>query len=189
MVFLDRDGTINVEKGHIRSLDQFELLAGAAKAIGSLNNAEVPVVVVTNQSGIARGFYSEDHVLAVNFKMRELLKVEGAHIDALFFCPHLPTGLVSQYSKKCHCRKPDIGLVEMAYETDPELDRNRAYVVGDADSDMGLAFGCGAKAVLVETGKTKSTEFDGSICKPHFVADSLMSAVNWILADLQLGMN
>lgn len=184
VVFLDRDGTINIERGHIKKLEDFELLDGVADAIRALNRAQISVVVVTNQSGVARGYFPETHIHAVHEKMYRLLNELGAHVDALYFCPHLPEGVVPKYSLKCSCRKPGTGLVEMAYRADPELDQGRAFVVGDTDRDMNLAAGCRARAIFVETGKCRLSELAEVGSSPDFVAGSLSSAVEWILSEL-----
>lgn len=185
VVFLDRDGTINRERGHIKRLEDFELLAGVSSAIKTLNQGEIKTIVITNQSGIARGYYDEAHVQSVNMKMEKLLNADGAFLDGLYYCPHLTDGNVTEYSISCKCRKPSAGLVEKAYYECAVLDRSRSYVVGDTDKDMGLALNCGAKAILVKTGKGLYFDYVGFGRNLDFVADSLVDAVYWILNDLK----
>src|SRR5579885_2188111 len=155
VVFLDRDGTLNVEAGYIRILENLVLIGGAGEAIRRLNDAGVAAVLVTNQSGAARGYYGEDHILALNKRLVNLLDREGAHLDDVYYCPHLPDGVVEQYTCVCQCRKPAPGLVERAYSEHPQFDRNQSFVIGDKATDVELATNCGAKSVLVETGYGK----------------------------------
>ena len=134
-VFLDRDGTISEENGYIADPACYRLLPGAARAIKLLNGRGMPAVLVTNQSGPARGLYPEEKVLAVLAEMHRQLAREGAHLDATYYCPHLPDAPVLAYARACSCRKPEPGLlIEAAREH--ALDLRRSFMVGDKPSDI-----------------------------------------------------
>lgn len=187
VVFLDRDGTLNKEIGYIREVEKLELIDGAAAAIKRLNDASVAAVLVTNQSGAARGYYSVDHILKLNERLCRLLEAEGARLDAVYYCPHLPDGTVPEYTGNCRCRKPETGMVDQALSEHPELDCQRSYVVGDKSTDVELARNCQAKAVLVTTGYGKDVlagKYQWPV-QPDYTADDIISAVDWILTDLK----
>lgn len=191
VVFLDRDGTLNEEVGYIRNLDDLNLIAGAAAAVLKLNQAQVAAVLITNQTGAARGYYAEDHIRNLNSRLVDLLSAAGAHLDALYYCPHLPEATVAQYALACACRKPEAGLVEQAFADDRSLDRARAYVVGDKATDVELAQNCKAKGVLVTTGygaQVQKGEYQWPV-KPDFACASIVEAVDWILADLKIAVS
>lgn len=188
VVFLDRDGTLNEEAGYISDLSQLRLIPGAADAVALLNRAGVACILATNQTGAARGYYSEQHIRDLNHRLVALLAAGGARLDALYYCPHLKEGTVSPYAIECSCRKPAAGMVERAFQEHPLLDRGRAYVVGDKATDVELARNCQAKGVLVTTGYGQRV-LDGSYqwpVQPDFIAGEIGQAVSWILADLRL---
>ena len=184
-VFLDRDGTINEEMGYINHLERFILLPGAAEAIRRINQSGLKAVVVTNQSGAARGYFPMELIDQVHHKMRGLLQEEGVFLDGIYTCVHAPEG--EGEGGGCDCRKPNTGLIRQAAE-DLQLELSRSYVVGDRFKDVEMARNSGAKAVLVLTGYGKGElEFLGptSRVKPDFVAADLSEAVDWILSDLK----
>lgn len=188
VVYLDRDGTLNVEDGYIRQLERLVLIPGAAQAVRRLNEAGVAAVLITNQSGAARGYYPESHILDLNNRLVSLLKNEGAYLDAVYYCPHLPDGTVEEFTSNCKCRKPEIGLVERACMDDKTLDENCSYVVGDKSTDVELAHNIGGKGVLVRTGYGEQV-LDGTYqwpVKPDYVASEITEAIDWILADLKV---
>ncbi len=183
-VFLDRDGTINKEVAYLSSPDQLELLSGAARGIRLLREAGFIIVVVTNQSGVARGFFDEEKVRRVNKALETMLLQQGAIVDAWYYCPHHPGAGEPPYRKTCSCRKPSPGMVEQACR-DLAINLSRSYVVGDNISDMGLARNCGTKAVLVRTGHGKKVleKAAGELSEPvDFVAKDLLEAAKWICA-------
>lgn len=189
VVFLDRDGTLNVEAGYIREVENLNLIEGAGAAIAKLNQAEVACVLVTNQTGAARGYYPESHINALHERLVKLLAQSGAHLDAIYYCPHLSQqegGIVAPYDIACNCRKPGPGLVEQAYLEHPNLSRDLAFVVGDKATDVELAVNCAVKGVLVETGFGKDVQ-SGAYqwpVKPDFQASSIVEAAEWILASI-----
>jgi D-glycero-D-manno-heptose 1,7-bisphosphate phosphatase len=175
-VFLDRDGTIAEEVGYLNHVSRFRMFPFAAAAIRSLNDAKLPVVLVTNQSGVGRGYFPESLVDAVHKTMTEQLVADGAHLDGIYYCPHVS-------SDGCHCRKPNLGMLEQAAR-ELKLDLSRSFVVGDRYGDLELARRAGAKGILVRTGYGAG-EMEWHAAKwehtPDFVADDLASAVDWIL--------
>lgn len=186
VVFLDRDGTLNEEVGYIRDVSDLNLIAGAAAAIKRLNEAGVAAVLVTNQSGVARGYYPEEHIGRLHERLVSLLGAQGASLDALYYCPHLPEGTVEPFNCVCSCRKPEKGMVEVALREHPELDSRRAYVVGDKATDVELAQRFGAKGVLVTTGYGQDV-LDGKYqwpVQPDYIAPDITRAIEWILSDL-----
>jgi D-glycero-D-manno-heptose 1,7-bisphosphate phosphatase len=154
-------------------------------AVRALNRAGLPVVVVTNQSGVARGFFPEPFVDDVHRLMSKRLEAGGAHVDAYYYCPHHPDGTVAQYSGRCDCRKPASGLVDRSAR-DLNLDPARSFVVGDTWSDMELAQTVGARGILVRTGHgavASSSPRPGVTA--GVVVDNLAAAVSWILINRQ----
>lgn len=184
-VFLDRDGTINEEVGYIHEAKNLVLIPGAATAIRRLNEAGVLAILVTNQSGPARGFYPESHIGTLNQRLTDLLLEEGAFLDDLYYCPHLPDGVDPRYSLACACRKPGTQMVDLAVAKH-DVDKRRSYVVGDKATDVELGQNAGCKSVLLTSGygeRVLKGEYQWKV-EPDFVAPTLLAAVDWILADL-----
>lgn len=177
-VFLDRDGTVNEEKGYINHLSRFQLLPGSVEAISRLNRAGLKVVLITNQSGVARGYFPASLIAEVHQHLQNLLRQGGAHLDGIYTCQHGP-------DEGCHCRKPKPGLLLQAAQ-ELDIDLNRSYVVGDRYLDIELAANVGAKGILVLTGYGRG-EFEHQGRKrvePVYVAEDLRDAAAWILRDL-----
>lgn len=172
-VFLDRDGTINIDTGYLADPGQLRLIDGAADAIRRLNEAGIKVIVVSNQSGVGRGFFTDADAAKVNERLVELLAAQGARVDGIYYCPHLP-------EDGCRCRKPAAGLVDDAAQ-EHAVEIRRSCVVGDKASDIGLAHNLGVKSVLVLTGNGKE-ELSKSSPAPDYVAQDLADAAHWILA-------
>jgi D-glycero-D-manno-heptose 1,7-bisphosphate phosphatase len=187
VVFLDRDGTLNIEAGYIHDLENLLLIDGAAQAVRRLNEAGVAAVLITNQSGAARGYYPEQHIVDLNDRLVSLLSLGGASLDAVYYCPHLAEGTVEALSFVCSCRKPEIALVERAFREHAWFDRSRSFVVGDKSTDIELAKNCNAKGVLVTTGYGEAVlkgEYQWPV-QPDFQAPSIVEAVDWILSQVQ----
>ncbi len=185
-VFLDRDGTINEEVGYLSDPEGFVLIDGSAEAISRLNRAGLFVVVVSNQSGVARGYFTEDDVKRVNDRMIEELEKAGAGLDGIYYCPHLPEIGDGKYGIKCHCRKPMPGMIEEAERKLP-IDVSRSFVVGDHAGDIELAHNVGATSIFVLTGHG-GEEYDKMIEKgiiPDHTADDLLSATDIILKEIE----
>jgi len=150
-VLLDRDGTIIVDHGHVGSVDRVEFIDGAAEAIARLNRAGVPVAVVTNQAGVARGLYDISDVEEVHCYIAKRLTEHGAHVDRFFYCPYHPDGSVPEFSRMSDDRKPMPGMARAAAEA-LNLDLTSSWVVGDRPEDIGLAEAVGAFAIHVGPG-------------------------------------
>lgn len=176
VVFLDRDGTINEDVGYLSDPDGLVLIPGSAGAVRRLNEAGVTVVVVSNQSGVGRGYYTDTDVEAVNRRLVLLLGEAGASVDALYWCSHHP-------DQGCECRKPGTGLVARAVD-ELQIDAAGSYVVGDKVSDLELAANIGARGVLVLTGKG-AAEAEKLSSPAAFVARDLKEAVDWILDEMK----
>jgi heptosyltransferase II len=177
-VFLDRDGTLNPDPGYIRSPDQFALFPGVAEALAALKQAGAQLIVITNQSGIARGLFTVEALECIHDKLRRLLKATGASLDAVYFCPHHP-------DDGCRCRKPDTGMIDQAVR-ERQVDLTRSYFIGDHVRDMQLAKRIGARSILVRTGK-EGANAESEVAAHHVIPDAvvpaLTEAVEWILAD------
>jgi D-glycero-D-manno-heptose 1,7-bisphosphate phosphatase len=176
-VFLDRDGTINIEKEYLYQAAEFEFIPGAAEAIRLLNQAGMLVVVVTNQSGVARGYYTEEDVENLHRHIDRELESCGAHVDAWLYCPHHPTGRGS-YGLPCNCRKPLPGMLQDAARR-YGIDLEKSAIIGDklADIEAGLAAGC--RTILVRTGY--GAEEEQYVGPQTTVCDDLLSAVKFML--------
>jgi len=180
-VFLDRDGTIIREAEYLRLREQVRLLPRAADAIRRLNEAGFALVVTTNQSGIARGLLTEVDLENVHDVLRQRLAAKGAHLDAIYFCPHHPDVGGEQYRRRCRCRKPAPGLLLQAAK-DLHLDLDRSFAVGDSERDLLAGKRVGCRTVLVRTGygRTTETQSSGPLPADH-IARNLGGAVDWIL--------
>ena len=196
-IFLDRDGTINEEIGYMARLDKLKLIPGAAEAIRLINASGMKTVVVTNQSGIARGIFTESFVVETHAQLREMLRAEGAMIDAFYFCPHHPTAGWGDYLQECECRKPAPGLLLRA-AAELQLDPARSYMVGDTLNDMTAGGNAGAQCILVRTGHGKEAaeelhlpsgkagaQRETGVIRPRpvHIADDLLAAVKWIMGN------
>lgn len=143
-VFLDRDGTINKEVGYLASVNEFEFLPEVIKALKILSSTDYRIIILTNQSGIARGYLNEKTLKRIHEKMCDDLENEGVRIDGVYYCPHHP-------DEKCECRKPNIGLIKKAKE-DFNLNLKESYMIGDSTRDIKTGMNAGCKTILVETG-------------------------------------
>ncbi|MEK7773521.1 MAG: HAD family hydrolase [Deltaproteobacteria bacterium] len=174
-VFLDRDGTINIDHGYVSDPSGVVLIDGAAKAVKRLNDRGIRVIVVSNQSGVGRGYFTDEDVSAVNRRLAELMGLQGARMDGIYYCPHHP-------DDGCECRKPKVGLF-MKAAREQGIDTGLLYVVGDKASDVGLARNINAKSVLVLTGAGPE-EIKKLSGPPDFVAGGISGAVDWIIKDI-----
>ena len=150
-VILDRDGTINIEKNYLYKIDEFEFTYRADEAIKILNNSGFKTIVITNQSGIARGFFNEIDVEKLHSYINKKLSEIGTKIDKFYYCPHHPNYGIDKYRKKCNCRKPNVELYQKAID-EFNIDVDRSYVIGDKISDLIPGNRLGFKCILVMTG-------------------------------------
>ncbi|WP_022852123.1 D-glycero-alpha-D-manno-heptose-1,7-bisphosphate 7-phosphatase [Limisalsivibrio acetivorans] len=183
-VFIDRDGTINIESGYINHPVNFRLYPFAAQAIRILNEHGIQVVVVTNQAGVGRGYFDENHVNMLHTLMKEKLKSQGAHIDALYYCPHHSSSKDPKYSAECDCRKPSPGMVNKALAELP-VDRERMFVIGDRKGDMKLAENTGACGIMVRTGYGEGELIKEKNIPAEVITDNLLTAVYEVLSRIE----
>lgn len=182
-VFFDRDGTINEEVGYIRDINNLKLINGAAGSIQKLKNAGYLAILITNQSGPARGYYSEEWVNQLNLRVQELLKENGTFLDGVYYCPHLPDGSVPEYSIECDCRKPNTGLFLKAVE-DFGIDLKSSYMIGDKATDVEAGHNAGCISILLKTGYGENV-LNGTyqtVPDADYVAQDINDAAEWILS-------
>jgi D-glycero-D-manno-heptose 1,7-bisphosphate phosphatase len=204
-VFLDRDGTINEEVGYMDRLEKLKLIPVAAEAIRLINSSGMKTVVVTNQSGVARGLFDEAFVDTVHIRLREMLRAGGAFLDGIYFCPHHPTEGRERYLMTCDCRKPAPGLLLQA-AADLNLDPTRCYMVGDTLKDIEAGARAGTGGILVRTGygaesaaalipsevpvrkisgENESPHKESVLFRPVHIAEDILAAAQWILRNHQ----
>lgn len=179
-MFIDRDGTIAEEVGYLNHISRFRMFPFAADAIRRLNEARLPVIVITNQSGVARGYFPESLVHTVHDRMTKQLAAECARIDAIYYCPH-------SGAEACDCRKPKPGMLERAAR-EHCIDLRRSFVVGDRYGDLELAHRVNASGILVRTGYGEGELTWHSAQwpqQPDFVAEDLAAATDWILRQIR----
>lgn len=187
-VFLDRDGTINKEAGYINHPERFELLPGVAPAIRRLNEAGILTIVVTNQAGVARGYFTLDVLDATLARMKMLLAKRNAHLDAVYYAPYHASSADPRWREDPEqMRKPGLGMIRRA-QREFAIDMARSYMVGDRHNDIVFAHKAGLTGIYVKTGyglgeytyqRHEWTE------QPDHLAENLGGAVRWILADLK----
>ena len=181
-VFLDRDGTLNLEVNHLNSPDQLVLLDGVAKAVKQINRSGMLAIGITNQPVLARGDVSPEGLKKIHARLDNLLGEGGAYLDRIFICPHHPDkgfpGEVSDLKIECLCRKPHTGLFDLAFR-ELNISRRDSWMVGDATSDILAGKRAGLRTILLRTGYSgRDFKYD---VEPDFVANDLSSAINWIL--------
>lgn len=181
-VFLDRDGVITQEPPYYaHRIDQLELIPKSAEAIRLLNINGFKVIVVSNQAGVARGYYQEKDIEIYNNEMKRQLEEKGAYIDAIYYCPHYPKATIKEYRINCDCRKPKPGMLKQA-EKDLNLNLKLSFLVGDKISDIEAGYRAGCKTILVLTGQgnvelKKISEMD---TKPTYISKDLFAAIQII---------
>ena len=180
-VFLDRDGTMNLDVGYLDRLERLKLFPYTVDAIRLLNRAGFKIVVVTSQAGIANGVITEAFVNDAHAEISRRAAAGGARIDAYYYCPHSTTAVVAQYRTECGCRKPKPGMIHSA-QRDLSLDLSRSFIVGDRWRDIEMGQAAGTTGVLVETGHgaTEAPRRPANI-EPVRVAADLIEATSWIL--------
>ena len=172
-VFLDRDGTINIEKDYLYRVDEFEFIPGVPEAVRMLNEAGFLVVVVSNQSGVGRGYYTEEDVDALHRHVADELAKSGARVDAWFYCPHHPQGK-GNYSLACRCRKPLPGMLLEAAQR-YAIDLEASVMIGDKLVDMEAGAAAGCRTMLVRTGY--GSAYESEVSPGTEVYDDLLAAV------------
>ena len=181
-VFVDRDGTINEQMGYINHPSRFVILPGVPEAIRLLNSNDFLVIVVSNQSGVAWGYFPIDLVHKVHDELKRILNKNNCTVDGIFFCPHHSQGTVPEYRLECDCRKPKTGLIKQAQEVF-DIDMSSSYVIGDRYSEIELANRLNLKGVLVKTGYGRGEVkyiLPGKP-QPDYIAEDLLDAAKWII--------
>ena len=181
IAFLDRDGTINVEKNYLFQIKDFQFIKGAQDAIKLLNDNGYKVVIVTNQAGIGRGYYSEEDVNKLHDHINEELHHKGAHIDHFLLCPHHPTDGIGEYKKECECRKPKTGMLQKVEEW-YTIDKRESWLIGDNYNDILAGTNFNINTILVSTGYGKRiySEMKEKLSYNYY-AEDLLDAVKYIL--------
>ncbi|MDE6364254.1 MAG: HAD family hydrolase [Lachnospiraceae bacterium] len=169
-VFLDRDGVLTVEKGYVTAKKDMEIFSYVAECIKQIHLKGYYAIVVTNQSGVARGLFTEEILREMN---NELIDRTG--VDAVFYCPHHPEGKIKQYRCLCHCRKPETGMFEMACKQF-NIDIEKSYMVGDRAGDIVVGKNLGVKTVLVDSGYGV-LGLEQNV-KPDYILDDLRNVIN-----------
>lgn len=180
-VFLDRDGTLIEERGYINRIELLRMFPWSLEAVRLLNRAGLKVFVITNQAGVARGYFNEDFVRRAHEHLADLVRSAGGEVHGFYHCPHHPDASVAEYRRACECRKPAPGMFLQAAR-DHGLDLSRSYAVGDRWHDVQAAQAVGARAIMVRTGYG-ATELERPKpgVAPAAVTDSLIDATTWIL--------
>jgi D-glycero-D-manno-heptose 1,7-bisphosphate phosphatase len=179
-VFFDRDGTLNVERGYIRDLDQLELYPGVAQCVKRLNDAGILCLLTTNQTGAARGFYDIEHIHSLNNRVNQLLQEQaGAHLDSMYYSPYYERGVVPELTRDSNCRKPGTGMVNQALSDYPHIELKHSFILGDKATDVAFAYNAGTQSILLKTGygqRVLDGKYQSLDREPHYVASDLKEA-------------
>lgn len=187
-IFLDRDGVINEEVGYLDHLDKLKVIPCAYEAIKLINESGMKAVVISNQSGVARGMITEEFVKKTNHYLQSILRKRGVYINNFYYCPHHPTEGEEPYRQVCDCRKPAPGMFLTA-ASDLNINLKLSYMIGDRFLDIEAAKKVGVKGILVKTGYGEELlQDDGpnkqtTEGKPDYLAADILDAVKWILKD------
>ncbi len=183
-VFLDRDGTLNVDVDFLDSVEHLELIPGAAEAVRIFNRLGKKVIVVSNQSGVARGYFDEQRVREINQTLLYRFTAEGARIDAIYYCPHHPDFGEPHYRRNCNCRKPEPGMFLQAAE-EHEIDLEKSYMIGDKYSDIEAGKRLSMVSILVLTGNGRRHYLrykdKPDIPQPDLIVGNVLEAAQYIL--------
>jgi len=178
--FLDRDGVISRQTAFVNRLADLVLIEGAAEAIARLNRAAIPVVIVTNQGGVGMGYLTEETLRSIHQRLEEELARAGAHVEAIYYCPHMANAKLEAYRIDCPCRKPGTGMLEKARD-ELGIDLAASVMIGDSTTDILAGQRAGCRTILVQTGFAGT---DGKVeAIPDAVAADLPAAVDLILGD------
>lgn len=172
-IFLDRDGTLIEEKNYLSQISDIKILNGTIEGLKLLQK-EFLLIIITNQSGVARGYFDENKVKEINNYLENKLLSNGVKITETFYCPHYKNGTIKKYSIDCNCRKPKIGMIQKAIEK-YNIDLSKSYVIGDKDSDIKLAKNCGCKSILIKNNNYENME------QADYIVDNILEIVPNIL--------
>lgn len=181
-IFLDRDGTLNVEKNYVYKIEDYEFLPGVPEGLKLLHNAGFLLIIITNQSGIARGYYSEEDFLKLNKWMCQELIKNGVNIDKIYYCPHHPQAKIERYRKKCMCRKPAVGLFYKAVE-EYGIELSKSFAIGDKIRDCAICFQTACRGFLI--GHNENDNIINSVKDGHYprikYSDDFLTCVKEII--------
>ena len=172
-VFFDRDGVLTEERGYLKSADEMVVYDYSRECVNKIHNAGYLAIVITNQSGVARGYFTEDELAKMNARL-----IDETGVDAVYYCPHHPDGKIEKFRKTCSCRKPAVGLIVKACK-DFDIDLLHSFFIGDRECDIRTGQNAGIMTILVRTGYGVEEEKKG--LQEDFVVDDLKSAVEIIL--------
>jgi D-glycero-D-manno-heptose 1,7-bisphosphate phosphatase len=178
-VFLDRDGTIIEHVDYVYDCSQVKLIPRASEAIRLLNESGFRVIIITNQPGVARGYFTEETVKEINKYIQECLAKQGARIDKAYYCPHHTEGTIEEYAKECDCRKPKPGMIERAVR-EVGIDLEGSFVIGDRNIDVEAGDRAGCKTILL-TGKDHLNNEEEITTIADYIAPDLYEAVEWLM--------
>ena len=178
-VFLDRDGTIIEDVGYPHERSKIKFLPRVSKAIKLLNENGFKVIVITNQAGVARGYFTEETVREINRYVQESLAKQGAFIDMIYYCPHHIEGIIEEYSKECYCRKPNPGMIEQAV-LEFGIDLKNSFIIGDKISDIEAGQRAECKTILLAGENHLNNERKITLISDHAAPD-LYEAVKWLV--------
>jgi D-glycero-D-manno-heptose 1,7-bisphosphate phosphatase len=187
-IFLDRDGTVTEEVGYVNHLCRAQLFPWAPKAIQMLKSTGLPVIVVTNQSGVGRGYFTEELIAQVHQKIQDELAANDTTVDAYYYCPHHPSAALESYRQDCRCRKPSTAMPEEAAKRF-SIDLRASYMIGDTYRDMQMGFNIGARTILLMTGYGRGEyehHRDRWSRMPDLIAENLLEASEEILRELNV---
>lgn len=172
-VFLDRDGTINVEKNYLYKIEDFEFLPGVIESLKKLQDAGYLLIIITNQSGIGRGYYTEKDFKRLNDWMVSNLKNQGVTINGVYYCPHLPDASIKKYRKECECRKPKLGMYFQAIK-EHDLDPQLCYAIGDKIRDCAICESTECRGFLIGQNEKKviiDSVLNGEVARVGYAND------------------
>jgi len=175
-IFVDRDGTINVDVHYLDDPDKFEMYPGVPTGMKKLQEKGFKLIVITNQSGIARGYFSEHQLFKIHEKMNNILFQFGVVLDGIYYCPHHP-------DDNCNCRKPNTGLFEQAI-SDHKIDSKKSFMIGDKILDICAGKRIGARTILIPEPHIREeliAQKQMWECFPEFIAEDFLNAVEWII--------
>lgn len=182
-IFFDRDGTIIAEKNYLKDIRELKLLPGAVKALKMLQFLNIPCYLITNQAGIAHGYFNETQLNEIHHYLLKVLNKAGIKLRGILYCPHHPHAEISEFQKDCNCRKPNPGLLYKAAEIDG-VDLNSSYMLGDKLIDITAGKNGGLKTILMLTGYGRKERLKMTPeLTPDYIASDLPKAVAWILKD------
>ena len=178
-ILLDRDGTINIDKNYVFKIEDLEFEKNAVEGLKKLSGVGYKLIIISNQSGVARGYFTEEDLQKFNDELLRRLKDNGINIEAVYVCPHHPEGN-GKYKLDCDCRKPKTGMIMKAKE-DHDIDLQNSIMIGDHPKDVEVGKNVGCKTIFMLTGHGPEHKEEVAEIKPDFIADDLLDAAGWII--------